>query len=121
MRWINFFLALLVISVLSGCAPTQTFQYKPPTSAPALACINSCKIATSACTQICALKDRTCRSERDVNATNRYAAYKAQCQAKGVRVRKSYVDYVRTSTCEHSCNCVPSYNTCYRACGGTVY
>lgn len=121
MRWINFIWALLAISVLSGCAPTQTFQYTPPEGSAALACINSCKVATNSCTQICAMKNRTCRVERDRNATNRYAAYKNQCLVKGVRVKKTYEDYVRTSSCEHSCNCVPSYNTCYRACGGTVY
>jgi len=121
LRWVNFIWVLLAINLLAGCAPTQTYQYTPPLGSAALSCINSCKVATNSCMQICAMTNRTCRLEKESNATRRYTAYKAQRQAKGLPVKKKFEDFVRTSSCQHSCNCLPAYNTCYSACGGSVF
>lgn len=121
LRMINIVLLFLSIGLLSGCMPRQDFSYIPPEGKPALKCISQCKIASNSCMQICALKNRTCRSEMQTNATRRYMIYKAQRHQQGLPVKKSYEDFERTTSCEHSCNCIPAYNTCYSACGGRIY
>lgn len=119
-RWARFGWVIIIMSFLTGCAVQQTYQYTPPVGKSALSCVASCKVASNSCTQFCAMKNSTCRAERDANATRRYTSYKAGREAEGKRVVKTYDDFARTSSCEHPCNCVPAYNTCYRACGGIV-
>lgn len=119
-RLISVICLLLSICLLSACMPRQNYQYTPPAGSLALRCIASCKGASNACMQICAMKNTTCRSEKERNATQRFTAYKMQRQASGLPVTKSFEDFVRTASCEHSCNCIPAYNTCYSACGGYV-
>src|SRR3990167_11060587 len=114
LRCISLLGMVVIVSLLTGCLPRQDYQYIPPTSAPAQKCITSCKIASNSCKQICALTNPTCRAEMQIITNQRYANYKMQCQSKGVPATKSYESFSRTSTCAHSCNCIPAYNTCYR-------
>lgn len=106
---------------LVGCMPRQTFEYSPPVGKQPLACISQCKVAYNSCMTICALKNSTCRKEKQYNASLRYSEYTQSRHAQGLPVKKTLDDFIRTTSCEHSCNCVPAYNTCYRACGGKVY
>ncbi len=117
-RWIQFFCLCLIINFLSACAPQRSYQYTPPVGKPALTCISQCKVASNSCMQICALKNSTCRREMQNNAANRYATYKMQRQAKGLPVQKRMEDFMRTTGCEHSCNCVPRITllSCMRRC-----
>lgn len=120
-RWLSFGWLIIMFGFLAGCATTQqTYQYTPPVGKAPLACIAKCKVASNSCMQFCAMKNSTCRAERNDNASARYTSYKATRQSQGLPVKKSYEDFLRTSSCEHSCNCIPAYNTCYRACGGVV-
>lgn len=121
LRIISVMLMVISIGLMSGCVPRQNYTYIPPESKPALKCVSQCKVASNSCMQICALKNRTCRSEMQDNASERYMKYKMTRRAQGQPVKKSYDDFLRTTSCEHSCNCIPAYNTCYRACGGKVY
>ena len=117
--FILFTLSVLVSScVLPGAGD---YQYTPPKSSMGQYCVKRCKTALNSCTQICALKDERCAVELKENATQSYSDYVSYRKAKKWRIRKSYKDFYRNASCEHSCNCVPAYNTCYRACGGTVY
>lgn len=120
-RAISFILLVISIVLMSGCVPRHDYTYIPPESKPALKCTSSCKVASNSCMQICALKNRTCRSEMQSNASRRYMTYKMTRREQGLPVNKSYADIERTTSCEHSCNCIPAYNTCYSACGGRVY
>lgn len=121
LRVISMVLLVISIGLMTGCVPRHDYTYIPPESKPALKCISSCKVASNSCMQICALKNRTCRSEMQSNATQRYTTYKIARREQGQPVKKTYDDFLRTTSCEHSCNCIPAYNTCYRACGGRVY
>ena len=115
-------LVLVFVSCsLAGCyAPAGATHYTKPASSAGQYCAMRCKTAQKSCMQICGLKESTCRDELKENATLAYNAYVAKCKANNWRVRKSYNDFYRNATCQHSCNCIPAYNTCYRACGGTV-
>jgi hypothetical protein len=120
LRVISIVCLLLSIALLSSCMPRQDYHYTPPVGKLALNCISSCKVATNSCMQICAMKNSTCRAEKEDKAAKRFATYKSQRNAQGLPVTKTFEDFVRTSGCQHSCNCIPSYNTCYSACGGYV-
>lgn len=121
MRCLHLIFMVVFAFLITGCMPRQTFQYSPPEGKQALACVASCKVANNSCMTICSLKNSTCRREKQTNATLRYTEYRSQRQAQGLPVKKSLDDFIRTTGCEHSCNCVPAYNTCYSACGGKVY
>lgn len=121
LRLLSIVLMLAAISLLSGCLPRQTYTYMPPEGKLPQKCVSQCKVASNSCMQICALKNRTCRSEMQENATERYMTYKMSRRSQRLPINKTYRDFERTTSCEHSCNCIPAYNTCYRACGGRVY
>lgn len=121
LRRFGFIVVAFTAVLLSGCVGRQSYTYQMPEGKPAQKCISQCKVASNSCMQICALKNRTCRSEMQQNASERYMTYKMQRRSQGLPAKKSLDDFMRTSTCEHSCNCVPAFNTCYRACGGGVY
>lgn len=116
---------LLLLTIFSlfmtSCVPPGgAHEYTPPKSSAGQYCATRCKIALRSCMQICGLRDSTCADELKENATQAYNAYVARCKANKWRIRKSFNDFYRNATCQHSCNCIPAYNTCYQACGGTV-
>lgn len=121
LRFIGMVCLLSALVLLSGCLPRQDYTYYPPEGKPSLKCVSQCKVASNSCMQFCALKNSTCRSEMQSKAASRYTAYKMQRHAQGLPVKKSYENFERTTSCAHSCNCIPAYNTCYSACGGRVY
>lgn len=121
LRLLRIILLTVSVSVLFGCLPRQQYSYQPPDGKLPQKCVALCKQASNSCMQICALKNSTCRREMQRNAHERHLNYKISRREQGMPVRKTYDDFLRTSSCEHSCHCIPAYNTCYRACGGSVY
>lgn len=114
----------LLLSTISACATLHVgpYEYEAPKSSAGQYCVNRCQQAFNSCVQICALKNDVCRAELKENAIELLDDYEAKRQTRGLRKsKKTYKDFLRRATCDHSCNCVPAYNTCYRACGGKVY
>lgn len=120
-RIIHLVFVLISICLLSACMPRQDYTYIPPETDAGKNCAASCKIASTKCVEICALKNSICRSEMRRTAESNYNAYKMRRQATNSKVGKSLDDFMRTAGCVHSCNCIPAFNTCYSACGGKVY
>lgn len=108
--------------LLSGCGASyyRHYTYTPPAVTGSERCISQCWQGRNSCEQFCALKNPTCAAEAREDANTRYNDYLRARRAQGQPVKKSLKDFQRTAQCFHSCNCIPAFNTCYAACGGTV-
>ena len=97
MRRLFCLITVLVLSFfLVSCFTNYKVEYSyvPPTVKADRRCVAKCVYARNFCERICKMKQENCRK------------------------RSALGDL--SSSCNKSCNCVISFNTCYSACGGEV-
>lgn len=119
----NRLLLLVLIIALAGCAPVykSEYNYAPPNNQMGKMCIAQCVQAKANCEQMCQINNANCRAQRRQEAFYQYETYKYERHRQGRKLKKNINDFDTGSySCSHSCNCVPSFNACYAACGGEV-
>lgn len=121
-RQLSFIVLLIGCLFLAACGSSQkvSYRYVPPLSVMDKNCAAQCSKGRRYCQQICQLKHPPCFAEAQQKAVNQYERYKQEQMRKGERVTKSLRDFAQSDACYRDCNCVPSFNTCYTACGGRV-
>lgn len=122
MRLIVCAFILSLVTMLSGCGPIYKteYNYVPPHSNMSKMCVAQCVQAKSHCEQLCELKNQNCVAQARQEAFYEYEIYKHDRKREGKKVKKDIGDFDRSYRCQSSCDCTPSFNTCYSACGGQV-
>lgn len=90
-------IVVLVLSFfLASCVKDYKveYSYTPPTLKADRRCVAKCVYARNFCERICKMKQENCLKRSALGSLS--------------------------SSCNKSCNCVTSFNTCYSACGGEV-
>jgi hypothetical protein len=113
---------LTSIMVLTACHSIYKAEYRyvPPQAVMDKYCAQQCSKGKRYCQQICQLKHPKCFAKAYQNTLSQYESYKQERMRKGEKVVKSLRDFDQNYICYSECNCVPSFNTCYTACGGQV-
>lgn len=124
MQRITSLLFLLVsIALLSACGPVykKEYSYVPPVSNVAKMCTAQCVQSKNACEQMCQMRNENCRMQSRQDAMYEYENYREQQERlnKPIDKRIEYFDQ-GSYRCNTSCNCAPTYRSCYSACGGEV-
>lgn len=116
------FLALAVI-FLTACGPIYRteYAYTPPKTTTAQMCVNQCVQAKTMCEQMCEMRNENCKTRAHQDALYQYEIYKRDQRAHGKHIKKSVSDFDSSYSCHNTCDCTPSYNSCYASCGGQVY
>ncbi len=119
---LRFFSFLALIIILSACSLQRKMEYTyvPPQSSMDKKCASQCVKGKRYCQQICQLKHPNCFFKADQQARSQYAVYQQEKIRKGEKITKTLRDFDKSTACYSECNCVPSFNTCYTACGGQV-
>lgn len=123
MTRIKLILSLLVlVSLLAGCGPVYKREYAfvPPKTGIGKMCIAQCVQGKNACEQNCRMINDNCRARAREDAVYQYELYKHERIREGKEVKKDVSDFDRSYQCSDSCNCEPTYRSCYSACGGQV-
>ncbi len=114
---------LVLMTILTACGTHHhkaEYTYQPPQSNMDKKCVTQCAQGKRYCQQICQLKHPRCFFQAHQHALNQYKIYKQERIRKGEKVIKTLHDFEQSAPCYNACNCVPSFNTCYTACGGQV-
>lgn len=116
-------LLLITTLLLIGCGPQykKDYSYAPPTGSIGKLCISQCLTAKSHCQRLCTLREQNCRTAAKKDADEAYREYKYEERYAGKRPKSRRSEFDRDYMCRSTCQCKPAFNTCYRACGGTVY
>lgn len=109
-----------MILLVAGCMAPRHYQYESPSSTSGKRCVARCLKGKSYCEQLCLWKNQGCWTRQRQRAQADFDYYKQLQLSAGHKVRKRLRDFEDTSVCRQACNCLPAYNTCYRACGGSV-
>ncbi len=124
MRRLTPLLSLIVLaSLLFGCGPIyqREFAYVAPPTSMGKMCTAQCIQGKNACQQMCQMRNDNCRAQARQDAYFQYEEYKRERHREGKEVEKSVSNFDYGSfNCNQSCNCTPTYNACYSACGGQV-
>lgn len=111
-----------LVAMLAACGPVykREYAYVPPKSSTGKMCTAQCIQGRNACEQMCRMNNEACIARSKQDAVYEYEQYKHERRREGKEVKKTVSDFDRSYTCNSSCNCGPTYNACYSACGGEV-
>ncbi|MCW5584286.1 MAG: hypothetical protein KIT56_10540 [Gammaproteobacteria bacterium] len=112
----------MVVGILTGCGPVYKREYAfvPPRTGMGKMCIAQCVQNKNTCEQMCQMNNENCRLRAHQDAVYQFEMYKHERRKHGAPVKKDVSDFDMSYTCNHSCNCEPTYRSCYSACGGQV-
>jgi hypothetical protein len=116
------FSLFLLMSLIAGCGPVYKREYAfvPPKSDMAKMCTAQCVQSKNSCEQMCQMNNESCRMRARQDAVYEYERYKHERKREGKEIKKDVSDFDRSYSCSSSCNCEPTYRSCYAACGGQV-
>jgi len=123
LRWFSSILILALTGMLFGCGPIYKteYAYVPPHSSMGKMCIAQCVQGKSACQQMCEMRKENCRARARQEAHYQYEEYKHEQRREHKDVNKDVNDFDNSFfDCNQSCDCTPTFNACYSACGGQV-
>jgi len=122
LRNFRFMFVFALIGLLMGCGPVykKEYSYVPPKSQAGKICTAQCVQNRGNCEQMCQMRNDTCRAQAKQNAVYQYEMYKEEQHDRGQPVDKRVSDFDDSSSCNNDCNCAPTYNACYSACGGQI-
>ncbi len=113
----------LAVIILSGCGPIYRtdYSYKPPKSSAGKMCISQCLQNKSFCEESCQVRNENCKMRAHEDALFQFEAYKREQLKNNQPIQRTVSDFDSSSyRCNNSCDCTPSFNACYSACGGQV-
>lgn len=113
---------LFLVGALMGCGPIYEtkYTYVPPKSQAGKMCVAQCVQNRGNCDQMCQMRNDTCRAQAKQNAVYQYELYRSDQERSGQPIKKSVSDFDDSYNCNNNCNCAPTYNACYSACGGQI-
>jgi hypothetical protein len=118
----SIFSILCLAAMLAGCGPIYKteYAYVPPRTDTGKMCTAQCVQGKNSCEQMCEMKNQDCRLRAHQDALTQFEMYKQERKREGKPLKKDVKDFDQSYTCGSSCNCEPTYNACYSACGGQV-
>ena len=121
-RFLSLVSFLLAIICLTGCGPIYrtNYNYVPPHSGAGKMCISQCLQNKSMCEQSCEMRNESCKERAHEDAIVQFEAYKHEQFKNKQPIKRSVSDFDTSSSCYENCDCAPSFNSCYSACGGQV-
>jgi len=66
------------------------------------------------------MRNQSCETSAQQNATIQYLEYKEARTAAGKPIKKTAMDFDQSYACNESCDCTDVYNQCYQTCGGVI-
>ena len=120
MRHLFVFVLLTVVAAMTACGPIYSTDYDfiAPKSDMSKMCTADCVQSKNMCEQSCRMENQDCRFRAQRDADRDYDRYLHEHRPEGNDKKRS--DFDRSYQCNMSCNCEPTYRSCYSACGGTV-
>lgn len=117
-----FILTLTLITFLTGCAPIYRTQYTfvPPKTDIAKMCTAQCVQGKNTCEQMCRMNNENCLLRAQQDAEHQFEIYKNDQLRQGKEVKRDMNSFKHTYSCRSSCNCEPTYRSCYTSCGGQI-
>ena len=121
-------LCLLMLSACGDAAMSRAYRettYTPPPTPGGRMCMDQCREARDYCRESCNLDYRACYNDVQAAAQVEYDKYTRQRFYDHQPVTMMPSDFEHPEACnseKKSCfaDCTHPYNSCYRACGGTV-
>lgn len=112
----------ILFALLFGCGPIykQEYSYVAPRTTAGTMCISQCVQNKNMCEQMCQMKNDNCRAQARADAAYQFEAYKQERYAQGKKIEKSFSNFDNSYACSDTCNCRPTFNGCYSACGGQI-
>lgn len=115
-------LSLCALLTLTACGPIYktNYSYIPPQNGMGKMCAAQCVQGKNACQQSCEVTKNTCQLRAHQDALAKFQIYKQDRLRQGKKVALNVSAFDNSYSCNQSCACEDTFNTCYSTCGGQV-